>query len=288
MMRSKPVVATGDTPRSKKKSVEDWVLAIDELIGKQKRTVFEIGDLLIQAETELSKKNFGNVAKASGLRSRQNANNYMRVARAGHLRKPEVFKHLPTSVGALIDLAAWSEREVTEAVRTKIIHSQSGRDKLRKWIHWSRFRPPVEQKPAPKGHVVAYIMCDAASYSFDRAYELRDKFDEMKLKCLPDDMHITPYEEDLLLQHRLEQLGKRIWTAYEKDPTLFVDPRFEKLVKEKQLDEGSAWLYLQKIAPIIASGDHKPLHKIIKFSKSDWKFFGVSEIGYATLLSYFE
>ena len=114
-MNTKPVALTGDTPRSKKKSVEDWISAIHELIGKQKRTVFEIGDLLIQAEAELSKKNFGNVAKASGLRSKQTANNYMRVARAEHLRKPDMFKRLPTSVGALIDLAAWEDREISLA-----------------------------------------------------------------------------------------------------------------------------------------------------------------------------
>ena len=281
-MNTKPVALTGDTPRSNKKSVEDWISAIDELIGKQKRTVFEIGDLLIQAEAELSKKNFGNV----GLRSKQTANNYMRVARAEHLRKPDMFKRLPTSVGALIDLAAWEDREIEFGLRDGVIHPQSERAKLRQWRQTFNYRGPEERQP--NAHVVAYIMCDASTACFERSYQLWDKFDEIKLQFLPGDMHITPFEKDLTSAHRCEQLGRRVWAAYVKDPTLFVDPRFEKLVKAKQLHEGSAWLYLQEIAPIIASGDHETLHKIIKFSKSDWKFFGVSEIGYATLLAYFE
>ena len=285
MMKTKPVAAPGDTTRPKKRSVEDWVLAIDELIGKQKRTVFEIGDLLIQAETELAKKPFSNAVKASGLRSKQNANNYMRVARAEHLRKPDIFKHLPASVGALIDLAAWGDREIDFGLQNGVIHPQSERAKLRQWRQRFRYQEP--ELPSPKAHVVAYIMCDASTYSFNRAYELWDRFDEIKLKCLPDNMHITPFEKDILSQQRLEQLWKRVFAAYVKDPSLFVDPRFEKLVQTKKIDGDGDWLYLQEIAPIIASGDHNELHKIIKFSKSDWKFLGVSDPGYATLLSYF-
>jgi hypothetical protein len=121
-VNNEPVAAIGGKARSKKRSVEDWVLAIDELVVNQKRTVFEIGDLLIQAEAELPKKHFLNVVKASGLKSKQTANNYMRVARAPHLRKPDIFKHLPTTVGALIDLAAWSENELAEGIRTRNVH----------------------------------------------------------------------------------------------------------------------------------------------------------------------
>jgi hypothetical protein len=201
--------------------------------------------------------------------------------------KPEVFPHLPTTVGALIDLAAWSDGAIAEGIRTRIIHPQSERNKLRKWIHRFYFRPPVEQKPVETARVVGYIMCDTATYSFERAYELWDKFDEFKLKCLPEDMHITPFDDDLASQHRLEQLGKRVWTAYATDPALFVDPRFQKLIERKQINGEGAWLYLKEIAPIIASGDHTPLHRVIKFSKSDWNFLGVTNAGYATLLAYF-
>ena len=243
-MKAKPVAAPGDTTQPKKRSVEDWVLAIDELIGKQKRTVFEVGDLLNQADAQLSKKHFRDVVKSSGLRSKQNANNYMRVARAAHLRKPDIFKHLPTSVGALIDLAAWENREIQFGLRDGVIHPQSERAKLRK--RRQQFYYEVPELPSPKAHVVAYIMCDANTYSFERGYELWNKFDEFKLKCLPDDMHITPFEKDILSQQRLEQLWKRVWAAYKKDPGLFVDPRFEKLVQKNKIHGDGGWLYLRK------------------------------------------
>ena len=282
------VAGDRNIPTPPKRTVEEWVSAIDELIGQQKRTVFDIGDMLIRAETELrSKKKFRDVVKASGLKSKQNANNYMRVARAGHLRNPDVFPHLPTTVGALIDLAAWDDGPFGEGIRMGIIHPQSQRNQLKKWLHWWYFRTPIKQPPDNTAQVVGYIVCDTATYSFDRAYELWDSFDDFKLKCLPEDMHITPYENDVLSQHRLEQLGKRVWTAYANDPALFVDPKFCKLVEREGINEGCAWLYLKEVAPIIASGDHTPLHKVIKFSKSDWKFLGVTDVGYATLLAYF-
>lgn len=265
-----------------------WVLAIDELIGQQKRTAFDIGDLLIGAAGKLARKTFNDVVKASGLRSKQNANNYMRVARAAHLRKPEIFPNLPTSVGALIDLAAWEDREIEFALRDGVIHPQSDRSKLRKWRAFFNYRGPVQVPPEPTAVVVAYIMCDAATYSFERSYELWEKFDEMKLKYLPDDMHITPFEKDRFSPlQRTVQLGNRVWTAYENNPALFIDPRFESLIREKCITSGgSAVFHMKEIASIIASGDHKQLHSIIRFSKSDWKFLGVSNVGYATLLPY--
>jgi hypothetical protein len=286
-MKTKPVAALGDTPPLKKRSVEDWISAIDELIGKQKRTVFEIGDLLIQAEAALPKTQFRNVLKASGLRSKQNANNYMRVARAEHLRKPKIFDHLPTTVGTLIDLAAWSERQVTEAIRTKIIHPQSERKNLRRWNHSFLFGSTVKQKPAETARVVGYVMCDIATYESDRIERFQEQFDEIKLQFLDGDMFIAPYADDLWSQHRRTMLAKRVWDAYTDEPALFVDPAFHDLIKREAINDSSMQFHLSAIAPLIASGDHKRLHKIIQFSKSDWKFFGVSEIGYATLLSYF-
>ena len=248
-MKTKPVAAPGDTTRPKKRSVEDWVLAIDELIGKQKRTVFEVGELLIQADAELPKKHFRDVVKASGLRSRQNANNYMRVARAEHLRKPDIFKHLPTSVGALIDLAAWSEREVTEAIRTKIIHPQSERNKLRKWIHWFHFGSPVRQTPAETARVIGYVMCDTTTYDFDRIERFQEQFDEIKLQFLDGDMFIAPYGEDLWSQHRRTMLAKRVWNAYTNEPALFVNPAFHDLIKRKAINNSSMQYQLSAIAP---------------------------------------
>src|SRR6266436_2099786 len=116
--------SSSNTPQSKrpKRSVEDWVAEIDGLVVKQRLSIFEVGDLLLQAEVELSKKNLQTVVKRSGLKSKQNAQNYMRVARAELLRRPGIFEHLPVSAGALIDLAAWSASEIEHAIREKILH----------------------------------------------------------------------------------------------------------------------------------------------------------------------
>ena len=284
---AKKNLSDGNSSEAPRRTVDEWVSVIDKLVGRQKLAVFDIGDTLVLAKGALSKKEFSKVVRDSGLKSKQNANNYMRVAQAEHLRKPDVFPHLPTSVGALIDLAAWDEGPFGEGIRTGIIHPQCQRKQLQKWLHWWYFRPPVKQPPAKTAQVVGYIVCDVATYSFDRAYDLWSRFDEFKLKCLPDDMHITPYEDDVLSQHRLEQLWERVWTAYANDPAMFVDPQFEKMIERKQISGAGGWLYLKEVAPIIASGDHTQLHRIIKFSRSDWRFLGVTDVGYATLLTCF-
>jgi hypothetical protein len=273
-------------PQSKraKRSVEDWVAEIEGLVAKQRLSIFEVGDLLLQAEVELSKKNLQTVVKRSGLKSKQNAQNYMRVARAELLRRPGIFEHLPVSAGALIDLAAWSASEIEHAIREKILHPQSERAKLRKWRQ-DRWCPPVK-KTADTARVVGYIMCDANTYDFGRSYDFWESFDQIKLKFLDGDMFISPFENDVNSIYRTTMLAKRVWAAYSQNPALFVNPRFHKLIEEKGATEGSLICFLADFAPLIASGDHIALHRIIRFSKSDWKFLGVNDVGYATLLSY--
>jgi hypothetical protein len=209
----------------------------------------------------------------------------MRVARDEFLRRPEIFKHLPVAVGALIDLAAWSNSEIKEAIRQKIIHPQSERAKLRQWrgALWIL----RNKKPTANAKVVGYIMCDVKTYDVNRIYDFWEKFDEIKLNYLGDDMFVTPLENDITSLYRWDMLAKRVWDAYKQDPALFVDPRFHKLIEEKALTNGYWGHYMPEIAPLIASGDHIALHRIIRFSKSDWKFLGVHDVGYATLLSYF-
>lgn len=286
-MNSKPS-ATQSSTWPERQNVEYWVSAIDDLIVKQKRTVFEIGDLLIEAADILSKNKFGIAVKTSGLKSKQTANNYMRVARSGCLRKPEVFEHLPVAVGALIDLAAWSDGEIAEGIRTRVIHAQSERKKLQKWIQSFRLRFPTKQLPPETARVVGYIMCDIATYGSKRIEQLQEHFNQIKLQFLDDDMFIAMFEGDLWSQEREFMLAQRVWDAYTMDPSLFVNPAFHNLMKRRSVSSSFTLVYdMQKVAPMIASGDHRALHKIIKFSKSDWKFFGVSETGYATLLAHF-
>jgi hypothetical protein len=283
--KAKSAAREGDTARPEKRSVEDWVLAIDGLIVKQKRTVFDIGDLLIAAEGELSKKNFQTVIKTSGLKTKKTAQNYMRVARKEILRRPGVFEKLPLSVGALIDLAAWRDFEIEWALENQILKLQTTRAQLQRFDR--RFDPSPAKPPPPRAMAVGYIMCDIdGTFDDDRMDELQEQFDKIKLQCLDDDTYIARFE-DLWAVDRRIMLAKRVWDAYTKDLTLFVNPAFHHLMEKEKIDENAMQYRLCKIAPLIASGDHKPLHKIIRFSKSDWKLFGVSETGYATLLSYF-
>lgn len=289
-MKTKAVDAHGDTAgqSKRKRTVEDSILKIDELIGQQKRTVFEIGDLLVSMQAEMPKSHFRNAVKGSGLRSMQTANNYMRVAKAEHLRKPDVFPHLPTTVGALIDLACWKDWPIERAIQNRIIHPQSERSKLRKWLHEFDLPPKVKQKSVETDQIVGYIMCDIATYDYGRIERLQEQFDNIKLQHLDDDVYISPLFEDELGHERLRMLGKRVWDAYESDQTMFPNPAFHDVLdRHKITSDFSMYLHLSKIAPLIASSDHKALHKVIKFSKSDWKRLGVEETGYATLLAYF-
>ena len=112
-------------PRTKNTiPITDWVARIDAIIKKQQRTVFELGDLLNEAKAQLAKKDFLEVIKQSGLRSKSNAENYMRVASKAILRLPEVEKHLPNGTGALIDIAAWPDEEIKYAIRCGVRHAQ--------------------------------------------------------------------------------------------------------------------------------------------------------------------
>jgi len=202
------------------------------------------------------------------------------------LRKPEVFKHLPLTIGVLIDLAAWPRDQVGNAIAQGILHPHAERNQLKKWRRNQGYVNGPTKLPPPDTRVVGYIMCDVKTYTIERAMELWEKFDEMQQHSLPDDMHITPYADDAYFLHREQQLGQRVWDAYAKHPGLFVDARFRRVVEDKDLHGGSLSYYLNKLAPIIASGDHRELHRIIKFSPSDWKLFGVTNVGYASLLSY--
>jgi hypothetical protein len=267
------------------RSVDEWVSSIDQMITAQRSGVFEVGDHLIQAQNELTKKKFSEVIKQSGIKSRQNAQNYMRVATRKFLRRPEIFRQLPTSVGSLIDLAAWPDKDIEEAIRQEVVRPHAERARLRKWRD-QRYHPP-KKPPVDAPVVIAYVMCDARTYDFTRAYRLWRKFDEMRRNYLDEDMFITPFDKDLLSSYRLMMLAKRVWDAYSTHAHLFVNPRFHEFVREHKLVEGGPfWQYLTQVAPLIASADHKSLHEIIGFSKHDWSFLGVKDIGHATLLAY--
>ena len=81
--------------RANQQTIDQWVSRIDETIGKQRRNVFEFGDLLLTAESELSKSALKKVYKASGLKSESNANNYMRIAECEAFKRSRNNKSSP-------------------------------------------------------------------------------------------------------------------------------------------------------------------------------------------------
>jgi len=121
--------------RANQQTIDQWVSRIDETIGTQRRNIFEFGDLLLSAESELSKSAFKKVLKASGLKSDSNAYNYMRVAQCKHLRDPEIIDHLPSTLGVLIDLSGprWEPKALKLAIKEGVLNPSAQRVKLKKW-----------------------------------------------------------------------------------------------------------------------------------------------------------
>jgi hypothetical protein len=121
--------------------VSEWVARIDALIKKQQQIVFEIGDLLLKAKEALSAKHFVAVIRRSGLKSKSNAENYMRVASKTILRQLDRGHNLPHGVGALIDIAAWSDEEITQARDCGALTPDATRKTLNEWIELHRTVP---------------------------------------------------------------------------------------------------------------------------------------------------
>jgi hypothetical protein len=136
----------------------------------------------------------------------------------------------------------------------------------------------------PVAKVVGYVMCYLDAYDENRAFEIWTKLNELSLTLLDDKLFISPDIADVTAIYRSHALAQRVWRAYTLNPALFVDPRFHKLVQDRNLNEDRLHYCLKEIAPLIASADHRPLHKLIRFSKHDWKFLGVNDVGFATLL----
>ncbi len=59
-------------------------------LAKRLEGAFEAGDLLRVDERKLDRQEFKKLWKDAGLKSVSNVNNYIRIARAKHLRKPEL------------------------------------------------------------------------------------------------------------------------------------------------------------------------------------------------------
>lgn len=144
----------------------EWVDKINERFGNQTRSIFDTGDILVEAKQALVDKDFREVVKATGIKTFKTADNYMRVARNEYLRKPGIFEHLPPTVGTLIDLAVWEEEMLLKAIKADWLNPQATRSDLHAWFMATKFnlgprrnefKKDIAEPYAdwPVGHIIA-------------------------------------------------------------------------------------------------------------------------------------
>jgi hypothetical protein len=278
--------------RSNRRTPQEWAKEFDELVASERLAIFAIGRALIAAQEELSKKDFASAIKLSGLRTRTTAMNYMRVADSKVLSDQQVQPNLPTGVGALIDLAAWEEDEIKAAIENKVLHPQSQRKALQKWVDQHRRRWIVdfsEEKPAAAFQedavIAGYIMTSATELTSDDQQQFARIIFELNKQMPNFNFYITTDKTDNSITFRRTfALSQRILAAYRESPELFIDPQFERLLKaEDGLRERFFSSYVRDFAKIIANADHKELHKKIKLTKVEWEFLGVERVGEPTI-----
>lgn len=118
-------------------------------MGEARNAVFEIGDLLVSAKREFADKKYQLLLKETGLNSTSNADNYIRVAGAGQLRRASFQRHLPIGVGALIDLVKWHSNEIRAAIKAGVMYPDAKRSDLRAWILKHRGKEKQAGKEQP-------------------------------------------------------------------------------------------------------------------------------------------
>jgi len=134
----------------------DWVEKIDGAIGNNLLAVFAVGNIIVAAKNELPKDGYRQVIARSGIKSVSTANNYKRVAEKLEFKDPDVARHLPPTVGVLIDLVKWSKEQLMRAIEEKILTPAASRKNLKKWKK-ETFPEPSTAKDKD-GRLVAYVI----------------------------------------------------------------------------------------------------------------------------------
>jgi hypothetical protein len=141
---------------------DGWVERISKFTARMRaleetgtRDVIEqIGTALAQAHGELTRKEYRKLRLTLNLGSMSTARNYRRVCEKRILWTDGIKEHLPTSIGARIDLAAWDDEEIDEAGDAGVIKPDATRKELRDWrkLRNARSAPPMvpEQEPQPE------------------------------------------------------------------------------------------------------------------------------------------
>jgi hypothetical protein len=131
-------------PQTRKEIMAEWTDKVNDAWKSAKKSVyqsvFDIGDLLVQAKEELSDNEFSGMVTGSILESRSNALAYMRVARKDCLREEAIFRHLPLKVGVLIDLGCetWTREHIVQAITEGVINPNATRSKIQQWMEKQR------------------------------------------------------------------------------------------------------------------------------------------------------
>ena len=281
------------------RSPEEWAEKFNEIMAVQRRTVFEIGEALLLAEQELSKKDFATAIKMSGLKTKTTANNYMRVAESEVLKNRDLQKHLPTGVGTLIDLAAWTKEEFALAVKEGALHPNAQRGHLRQWKQKNRYRAhlredPVEvRNPTPPADalIVGYIKADGKTWSSEKWQTLYQLYLKMADELNLNDVVLTLWEDgdNSISQHRDSRIRATLLGAFKSEALFKDDPFFNRYWTSKgEVEADSVAKDIREIARYISTADYKPLHRMLGFSKDDWSSLGVDNPGSSTITPFLE
>jgi hypothetical protein len=235
----------------------------------------------------MTRSDFQLVVKNSGLRSTSSADNYMRVAENEFLRKPAIMEHLPVGIGALIDVAAWTEMEVEACIRDKTMHPHVERKTLRNWIDQNR----VHQEPVGPTYQ-SYVPVLIIEVDPDRwAVEDQERLHSWLRKHLEEEF------PDQMIQVSRPREGsdwpvkmRRRWEIHVKirDQTALIDTLPTKDAISKALsdctDEADALL-----GQILSSPDCDVLREAAKLTVADMAFLGVTKgmIGQPPLTRFF-
>lgn len=125
--------------------VSEWVTRINALITKTREAIFAIGEALTRAKEQLTKKDYKELLVRLQM-SQSTADNYMRIASRPIFREPTITKQLPNGVGALIDIAAWNDDDIKNAISEGVMKPNAERGTLNKWINL-QYKEDYKRRP---------------------------------------------------------------------------------------------------------------------------------------------
>lgn len=279
---------------SNKWSAAEWAQKFDALLATSRRTVFEIGEALLLAEQELSKAAFAEAIKKSGIGTKISANNYMRVAQSKVLKLPHIQKCLPTGVGALIDLAAWKQEEIVQAIKDKVLQPHAQRAQLQRWKEKNYYRATGQAEMHEKyfptierdGIIVGYIKTNIETWTEEKKKRFVELYKALAEQYDLNDLALD-FSEDYIYSislHQETRLRSRMNVAFDSLPLFKNDPFLKRYWKASgERDWQAIHRDMRSIAQYLSPSDFNEVHEFLKFTRDDWAFLGVNNPGNATI-----